>query len=656
MFRFRKYIVLLIALLTVQNSYSYCIDPSRPVFDPGPIPVYISNNLSTSVRNIGIQYDLDASVDNDDSNNYEIEQRWVQAAIEIINSSSSGAPPLYYAGLTYTPGANFNFNDLLPGITIASWTCNRQPSDSIAGQSASLNSSLIRFNRGGSQSCPTQCNPQENPNCIVCDWDSDPSTCPTWYVDPDQKTTLGANWDFLGVLVHELGHSLGLGHSNHPESTWNTNCENDFQGDIGASVMNTSYQQDWRHTLRRDDIEGLRSLYGKPQRAIHTSNLDTKFSYLAPQKEAWTRPRPLGQRMITNTPVALSSTADNSTPSLLAGYTRGSSDRFRFFNGFWYGWDIGPTGNGYKVPSDIGDKIKSFQPVAVAYGLPKAYAGTTRKLFAWVGGVDTATEQVDEHQVRIRWRIQKGNVWLSSQSTAKTHYTNLSTAYDPSTDRFILAYLDNKNSNNAEDMHVYVQTINAWNGEKSCLTILDSLSGIHPYQIGDMSCDYYNNSNTTQCTIPISDLANEGPHLQFIQGQIGPLPIAGQQVDQMCFQLNSEEPVWDFPQFILGSGPEYVDSFGPIGSATRGYDSIGPIGPGFFSLLGYSDILVTHVNGQSADGTYQSFILSTDANGIIDVIDQEADLFTNYWPLRVGSMSWAAQASGRAKWRAITYE
>ena len=646
MFRFRKKIILLSALFAVQDTYSYCIDPDRATFDPGPIPVYISGGISTGVRNIGLQYDFDANVDNDDSNNYEIEQRWVQAAIEVINSSSSGAPPLYYAGLTNQLAPNYSFNDLPPGITIASWTCQTQPGNSIAGQSPNGNKSLIRFNRGGSKSCASS-----------CDWDNNPHGCEdTWYVDPDQRVSLGAEHDFLGVLVHEMIHSLGLGHSNEPENGWNLHCENAYPGEVGASVMNTAYKKDWRHTLRRDDIEGLRAIYGKPARAIHTSNLDTKFSSTSPQKEAWTRPRPLGRQMITNTPVALSSVADNSTPSLLAGYTRNTSDRFRFFNGFWYGWDIGPNGNGYKVPSDIGDKIKSFQPVAVAYGLPKAYAGEVRKLFAWVGGIDTATEQTDEHQVRMRWRIQKGDTWLSSQSTAKTHYTNLSTAYDPSTDRFILAYLDNQDSNNAEHMHMYVQTINAWSGEKSCLTVLDSLSGIHPYQIGDMSCDYYNSSNATQCTIPISDLSNEGPHLQFIQGQIGPLPIPGQQVNQMCFQLDNEEPVWDFPQFIFAEGPEYVESFGYIGSATRGYDSIGPIAPGFFNLIGYSDILVTHMNGKNADGTYQTFILATDANGLIDVIDQEADLFTNYWPLRVGSMSWAAQSSGRAKWRAITYD
>ena len=646
MFKFRKNMVFISTLLMAQDVSSYCVDPDRAEFDPGPIPVYISSGISTGVRNIGLQYDFDADVDNDDSNNYEIERRWVQAAIEVINSSGSGAPPLYYAGLTNQLAPNYSFNDLEPGITIASWSCATQPGNSIAGQSPNGNKSLIRFNRGGSKSCSA-----------TCDWDNDPHGChDSWYVDPDQRVSLGTEHDFLGVLVHELVHSLGLGHSNEPENAWNLHCENPYPGEVGASVMNTAYKKDWRHALRRDDIEGLRTIYGKPKRTIHARNLDTMFSAASPRREAWTDALPLGEKLITNTPVALSSTADNSSPYLLAGYTRGKSDRFRFFSGHWYGWDIGPEGNGYKVPSDLGDKVKSFQPVAVAYGSPRSYAGTERKLFAWVGGVNTATEQTDEHQVRMRWRVQKGDSWLSSQSSEKTHYTNLSTAYDPSTDRFILAYLDNEDSNNAEDMHVYIQTINAWSGEKSCLTVLDSLTGIHPYKIGDMSCDYYNSSHSTQCTIPISDLSNEGPHLQFIQGQIGPLPVSGQQTNHMCFQLNEEEPVWDFLQLIFNERAEYVSSFGDIGSATRGYDSIGPIGPGSFNLIGYSDILVTHMNGDSTDGSYQTFILSTDANGITGILDHGTDLYTNYWPLRVGSMSWASQASGRAKWRAITYE
>ena len=645
MFRFRSISIFLISLLIFSDAFSYCIDDERATFDPGPIPVYISNSTSTGVRNIGLQYDFDAPVDNDDSNNYEIEQRWVQAAIEIINSSGSGAPPLYYAGLTNGPAPNYQFADIPPGITITSWTCQTQPNNSEAVQAASGNKSMIRFNRYGPKSCSDS-----------CDWDNNPQSCHSWYVDPDQRVSLGSNKAFLGVLVHELVHSLGLGHSNEPENSWSLNCENPYPGEVGASVMNTDYKRDWRHSLRRDDIEGLRAIYGAPERDIHVRNLDTKFSHLWPQREFWTKPQALGRNMVTNTPVALSSAADNNTPGMLAGYTRGSDDRFRFFNGHWYGWDIGSNGKGYKVPSDIGDRIKSFQPVSVAYGTPNSYAGNARRLFAWVGGEDTATVQIDENQVRIRWRVRNGENWMASQHTGKTHYTNLSTAYDPSTDRFILAYLDNKDSNNAQDMHVYVQTINAWNGEKSCLTVLDSLEGIHPYQLGDMSCDYYNSSNSTQCVIPFSDLANEGPHLQFIQGQIGPLPIPGQQVNQMCFQLDQQEPVWDFPQFIFNEGPELVESFGFIGSSTRGYDLVGPIAPGFFNLKGYSDILVAHMNGQSADGTFQTFILGTDASGITDITEQGKDLFTNYWPLRIGSMSNATEASGRAKWRAITYE
>ena len=55
-------------------------------------------------------------------------------------------------------------------------------------------------------------------------------------------------FNFLQLAVHELGHSLGLGHSS-----------------VYDSVMTASYygyKSDFK--LDKDDIEGIQSLYGKP--------------------------------------------------------------------------------------------------------------------------------------------------------------------------------------------------------------------------------------------------------------------------------------------------------------------------------------------------------------------------------------------------------
>ena len=634
----------LMALISM-SVFPYCIqhEDDRPDFDPGPIPVYVQTSGIHNIREIGIQTD-----EGEDSNNYEIEVKWIRAAIEIINSASTAVPPLYYAGINNGLGFNYSFNDMDPGITITSWICQSQPNNSIAVQTSNANKSLIRFNKGGSQSCSNS-----------CDWENQPSDCFAWYVDPDQRETLGADNDFLGVLVHELVHSLGLGHSNENEGVWNANCSNPYQADVGASVMNTSYQQDWRHSLRRDDIEGLREIWGKPNRAIYTQSLDTEFVGQSLRK-AWKEPIKLGRRMITNTPAALSGSATNDSEQLLGGFTYHKNDRFRYFTGDWAGWDIGPITKGYKVPSDLGQVIKSFQMVSVSAGEPEIGfdGGHHRKLFAWVGGEDTASEMTDDNQVRIRWRVKKGDNWLNSSATPKTHYTNFSSAYDPGTDRFLVAYIDNSGANIPENQYLHVQTINGWNGEASCTTIIDFLPGLHPYQIGDMSCDYKNNNTATSCVIPVSDLSNEGPELQYIQGKIGPLQNPSQQVNSMCFELDGDKPLWSFGQNVIAlpsSTQSEVFSFGHMGTAMRGFDMIGNPSPWSLWTPGYSDLLISHKDEFNIDGAYHTFVIERNAFGLYESIGLESELQTDFWPLRLGSMSSSSNTINRAKWKAITY-
>ena len=55
------------------------------------------------------------------------------------------------------------------------------------------------------------------------------------------------DYDFLTVALHEVGHALGLGHSNNP-----------------AAVMYPQYTGGKR-TLHMDDIAGIRMIYGVPE-------------------------------------------------------------------------------------------------------------------------------------------------------------------------------------------------------------------------------------------------------------------------------------------------------------------------------------------------------------------------------------------------------
>ena len=75
-----------------------------------------------------------------------------------------------------------------------------------------------------------------------------------WINDPDDPSAAG-DFDFFTVALHEIGHTLGLGHSDHPDA-----------------VMNASYQGS-RRTLHADDIAGIVALYGPPVPEPGTASL-----------------------------------------------------------------------------------------------------------------------------------------------------------------------------------------------------------------------------------------------------------------------------------------------------------------------------------------------------------------------------------------------
>lgn len=67
----------------------------------------------------------------------------------------------------------------------------------------------------------------------------------SWIDDPNDLSAAG-DFDFYTVALHEIGHALGLGHSDHPDAV--------MHADYGGS----------RRTLHADDIAGIVALYGPP--------------------------------------------------------------------------------------------------------------------------------------------------------------------------------------------------------------------------------------------------------------------------------------------------------------------------------------------------------------------------------------------------------
>lgn len=74
----------------------------------------------------------------------------------------------------------------------------------------------------------------------------------------DQTYDTGENWNsslFLETAVHEIGHSLGLGHESGIDAIMNPSIQGRFNGPGSAFLL-------------QDDINGIRSIYGNGQGSV----------------------------------------------------------------------------------------------------------------------------------------------------------------------------------------------------------------------------------------------------------------------------------------------------------------------------------------------------------------------------------------------------
>ncbi|MBI3843582.1 MAG: matrixin family metalloprotease [Planctomycetes bacterium] len=76
--------------------------------------------------------------------------------------------------------------------------------------------------------------------------------CPEWTWDDGPGTVPSNRIDIQGVCAHELGHSLGLGHSN-------VGCGSSSQAIMCPAIFGTGTSA---RTVKADDIAGLNAIYG----------------------------------------------------------------------------------------------------------------------------------------------------------------------------------------------------------------------------------------------------------------------------------------------------------------------------------------------------------------------------------------------------------
>lgn len=614
-----------IALL--REAQAFCILQLQHGFLPGPfaefqaIPVYVDENFHL----IG--------VGGNQSLAEEIEA--IKLALDIINSAGADAPRLFFGGVIEAPpfGSNL-FSVFAPevdatgGIVISGYnpgslSCSNESNGFLAETSADTFKVARTYVRRGA---PFTC---------------DGLSALQWYVDPnDDIGSPGDNdvtKDLVGVLAHEILHALGLGHNNEVGDEEVCFTDNGMIPAFTAvnSLMNTqSSGRLWRRRLKRDDVEGLRFLYGAPERRAFFS----ESSFSPPSPMQWVNPIELQAGLRVNTPVSLTNAAFLTDNRQLAGFTN-AADEVRFLESTFTSWAANPAGGTAIVE---GSPVQTWERVVVARG--NTLLGLPRELVAWLAGPAQALNQDEDIQNldgRVRFRVRREGAWLPpALANTVTKYRSFGAGYDPLRDVFVLAYIDvcdpdptlsfcENTADLPKNSMVFVRTISVATGATSCTQALSTVGRVQA--VGDVSCDFRALGQDTQCKIPIATTDATGPRLRIIEGTIGNTPSPN------CFlRAVAPEPPLTLNLRAYGSPSSAMNALVPNGPM------LGAHTPGFSG-------------GPAAAGYAAIFTMDRTPQGALDGgVDNATTFQTWFWPLHVGSVNRTPQNPG-IKWRVITY-
>jgi len=410
---------LLLVAFAPTDAAAYCVNGR--VWSSASIPVWVQTSGTYTVSGTGLSTTTVVS--------------YTKAAIQEINRSSGFNRKLYFAGEV---SQQFHGQD---GITIYATYC-------------------------GSQACGA--------NFLACTWAGIPDVyiglyptgCSqnpvTWAVTPPGT-------DLQSVLAHELGHAIGLNHSNEVCST----SQNGTTRGVMHAYLNGSGAWRW---LRRDDIEGLRSLYGTRNRNVvyrYSSDGDNWSSeYSVPSTQA-------------RTPVSATDPTSSFDTYHAIAYA-GTADYASWKAGDLWSWH--PYHYGVVDSSNSG---KTWNPVVVA----NSPNGT---MVAWI-----ADETATGYDVRVRWALFDGIGSWTYHNGPQTTHKELGITYDSSWNVYLLSYMDGEH----QPKHLLVDP-----SAGNTTTLTQKFAAF-----GGAACEQ---GTGGWCLTPASTTDTVGPRLQFVHGLI----------------------------------------------------------------------------------------------------------------------------------------
>ena len=334
-------VALLAATAAPTIAHAYCADIDRGDDFDESIPVYVTTGGPRDVSLLGLTDTqvIDAVI----------------SQLEIYNHSAAAVPHMYFAGT-------------LSEDTV-DW--------------ANVPARAITVMSSGDGNC-NQCGPTNPTACWQSSGDKHrvvvrkPGCAGTGILAVD---TLVGTIDLFSVLLHELGHAVGL---DHPDLA----CPASYQQSAGTyGIMRSSLvPTSAARRLRRDDILGLMAIYGMRARTFGVRESTNGGA-------SWSAAAPIVPGLATRAPVRASSASSASiNPIRAVAFSEYNWGSVGVITGGYNGWDDDSS-------FDIVDGGSIVDGVSVAVG--RDGAGTRKVMAAWF-----ANESVTQEAGNLRWGLK----------------------------------------------------------------------------------------------------------------------------------------------------------------------------------------------------------------------------------------------------------